>query len=210
MPPSLVLPSHPLRTPDLVPHPFEIERQAQSTLKGHRSLLLWFTGMSGAGKSCIANRVQAGLHGKRLHTCLLDGDRLRQGLTADLGFADNDRKENIRRTAEVGRLMVDAGVITLVCLISPFEQERRMARALFVPGDFIEIFIDAPLYVLEQRDPKGLYAKARKGLIKNFTGIDSPYERPEAPEIVIDSTTSSIEQAAHTIESFLKRQRVWG
>lgn len=210
MHPSLVLPLQPLGNTDLVTHPFEIERQAQSTLKGHRSLLLWFTGMSGAGKSCIANRVQAGLHRQRLHTCLLDGDRLRQGLTADLGFADSDRKENIRRTAEVGRLMVDAGVITLVCLISPFEQERRMARALFAAGDFIEIFIDAPLDVLERRDPKGLYAKARKGLIKNFTGIDSPYERPVAPDIVIDSANASIEQAARTIETFLRRQRVLG
>ncbi|WP_243787259.1 adenylyl-sulfate kinase [Pseudomonas amygdali] len=210
MHPSLVPPLQPLSNPDLVTHPFEVERQAQSTLKGHRSLLLWFTGMSGAGKSCIANCVQAGLHSKRLHTCLLDGDRLRLGLTADLGFADSDRKENIRRTAEVGKLMVDAGVITMVCLISPFEQERRMARALFAPGDFIEIFIDAPLHVLERRDPKGLYARARKGLIKNFTGIDSPYERPVAPDIVIDSTTSSIEQAARTIEIFLSRKRVWG
>ncbi|PMY64074.1 adenylyl-sulfate kinase [Pseudomonas sp. FW305-25] len=194
----------------MVSHCFEIERQDQSNLKGHRSLLLWFTGMSGAGKSCIASRVQANLHVNRLHTCLLDGDRLRQGLTADLGFADDDRKENIRRTAEVGKLMVDAGVITLVCLISPFEQERRMARALFDPSDFIEIFIDAPLHVLERRDPKGLYAKARKGLIKNFTGIDSPYERPVSPDIVIDSATSSVEQAAHTIEAFLQNHRLRG
>ncbi|WP_306494928.1 adenylyl-sulfate kinase [Pseudomonas sp. W4I3] len=184
-------------------------RQEHSDLKGHRSLLLWFTGMSGAGKSCIANRVQANLHKHQLHTCLLDGDRLRQGLTADLGFVDDDRKENIRRTAEVGKLMVDAGVITLVCLISPFEQERRMARALFAPDDFIEIFIDAPLAVLERRDPKGLYAKARKGLIKNFTGIDSPYERPPSPDILIDSATISVEQAAHTIEAFLHNRRCW-
>jgi adenylylsulfate kinase len=188
----------------LVPHGFEIVRQNHSDLKGHRSLLLWFTGMSGAGKSSIANRVQANLHDNRLHTCLLDGDQLRRGLSADLGFTDADRKENIRRTAEVGKLMVDAGVITLVCLISPFEQERRMARALFAPDDFIEIFIDAPLHVLEQRDPKGLYAKARQGLIKNFTGIDSPYERPVSPDIVVDSATCSIEQAAQTIEAFLQ------
>ncbi len=188
----------------LVPHGFEIVRQNHSDLKGHRSLLLWFTGMSGAGKSSIANRVQANLHDNRLHTCLLDGDQLRRGLSADLGFTDADRKENIRRTAEVGKLMVDAGVITLVCLISPFEQERRMTRALFAPDDFIEIFIDAPLHVLEQRDPKGLYAKARQGLIKNFTGIDSPYERPVSPDIVVDSATCSIEQAAQTIEAFLQ------
>jgi adenylylsulfate kinase len=179
-------------------------RQNHSDLKGHRSLLLWFTGMSGAGKSSIANRVQANLHDNRLHTCLLDGDQLRRGLSADLGFTDADRKENIRRTAEVCKLMVDAGVITLVCLISPFEQERRMASALFAPDDFIEIFVDAPLHVLEQRDPKGLYAKARQGLIKNFTGIDSPYERPVSPDIVVDSATCSIEQAAQTIEAFLQ------
>lgn len=187
-------------------HNFEIERLNHSDLKGHRSLLLWFTGMSGAGKSSIANRVQANLHEHRLHTCLLDGDQLRRGLSADLGFADADRKENIRRTAEVGKLMVDAGVITLVCLISPFEQERRMARTLFAPDDFIEIFVDAPLQVLEQRDPKGLYAKARQGLIKNFTGIDSPYERPVSPDIVIDSATCSIEQAAQTVEAFLQNR----
>lgn len=209
MPSSLALPPTVHAHSNLVPHDFEIGRQNHSDLKGHRSLLLWFTGMSGAGKSCIANRVQANLHEHRLHTCLLDGDRLRQGLTADLGFADDDRKENIRRTAEVGRLMVDAGVITLVCLISPFEQERRMARALFAPDDFIEIFIDAPLAVLERRDPKGLYAKARQGLIKNFTGIDSPYERPLSPDIVIDSATTSVEQAAHTIEALLHHRRCW-
>ncbi|SDI21254.1 adenylylsulfate kinase/bifunctional enzyme CysN/CysC [Pseudomonas flavescens] len=209
MPSSLALPPTVPVHSDLVSHPFEIGRQEHSDLKGHRSLLLWFTGMSGAGKSCIANRVQANLHEHQLHTCLLDGDRLRQGLTADLGFADDDRKENIRRTAEVGRLMVDAGVITLVCLISPFEQERRVARALFAPDDFIEIFIDAPLAVLERRDPKGLYAKARKGLIKNFTGIDSPYERPLSPDILIDSATTSVEQAAHTIEAFLHNRRFW-
>lgn len=207
MPSSLALPPTVPVHSDLVSHSFEIGRQELSDLKGHRSLLLWFTGMSGAGKSCIANRVQANLHEHQLHTCLLDGDRLRQGLTADLGFADDDRKENIRRTAEAGRLMVDAGVITLVCLISPFEQERRMARALFAPEDFIEIFIDAPLAVLERRDPKGLYAKARKGLIKNFTGIDSPYERPLSPDILIDSATTSVEQAAHTIEAFLHNRR---
>lgn len=184
----------------------EIERSNHTDLKGHRSLLLWFTGMSGAGKSSIANRVQAGLHRRRLHTCLLDGDQLRQGLSADLGFTDADRKENIRRTAHAGKLMVDAGLITLVCLISPFECERRMARALFAPEDFIEIFIDAPLHVLEQRDPKGLYAKARQGVIKNFTGIDSPYERPVSPDIMIDSAACSIEQAAQTVEAFLQNR----
>lgn len=209
MPSSLVLSTNPDEQSVSVLHSFEIERQNHSDLKGHRSLLLWFTGMSGAGKSSIANRVQASLHENRMHTCLLDGDQLRRGLSADLGFADADRKENIRRTAEVGKLMVDSGVITLVCLISPFEQERRMAKALFAPDDFIEIFIDAPLHVLEQRDPKGLYAKARQGLIKNFTGIDSPYERPVSPDIVIDSATCSIEQAAQTINVFLQNHRVW-
>ncbi|MCQ2997027.1 adenylyl-sulfate kinase [Pseudomonas syringae] len=203
---SPVLPTNPDEQSVPVLHSFEIERQNHSNLKGHRSLLLWFTGMSGAGKSSIANRVQANLHEHRLHTCLLDGDQLRRGLSVDLGFSDADRSENIRRTAEVGKLMVDAGVITLVCLISPFEQERRMARALFAPDDFIEIFVDAPLHVLEQRDPKGLYAKARQGLIKNFTGIDSPYERPVSPDIVIDSATCSIDQAAQIVEAFLQNR----
>lgn len=187
----------------LVAHSFEIERRTHADLKGHRSLLVWFTGKSGAGKSSIANRLQANLHARRLHTCLLDGDQLRRGLSADLGFTDADRKENIRRTAHAGKLMVDAGVITLVCLISPFEQERRMAKALFAPDDFIEVFVDAPLHVLEQRDPKGLYAKARQGLIKHFTGIDSPYERPVLPDIVINSAACTIEQAAQTVEAFV-------
>jgi len=209
MPYSLALPPTVHAHSDIVAHDFAIGRQDHSNLKGHRSLLLWFTGMSGAGKSCIANQVQAKLHEHRLHTCLLDGDRLRQGLTSDLSFTDYDRKENIRRTAEVGKLLVDSGVITLVCLISPFEQERRMARALFGDDDFIEIFIDAPLAVLERRDPKGLYAKARKGLIKNFTGIDSPYERPSHPDIVIDSATTSIEQAAFIIDNFLRHRQYW-
>ncbi|WP_242486266.1 adenylyl-sulfate kinase [Pseudomonas sp. TH03] len=177
--------------PYLMPHCFEVDRDAQCSLKRHRSFLLWFTGMSGAGKSCIANKVQKNLHLNNAHTCLLDGDTLRTGLNGDLGFADAYRKENVRRTAEVGKLMVDSGLITLVCLISPFENERRMARALFAREDFIEIFVDAPLHVLERRDPKGLYARARKGLIRNFTGIDSPYERPVAPDIVIDSTKLS-------------------
>lgn len=203
---SLALPAIAHTNPDLVPHDFQIGRQDHSRLKGHRSLLMWFTGMSGAGKSCIANRVQADLHQNRLHTCLLDGDRLRQGLTSDLTFDDDGRKENIRRTAEVARLMVDAGAITMVCLISPFEKERRMARALFASDDFIEIFVDAPLAVLERRDPKGLYAKARQGLIKNFTGIDSPYERPTSPDIVINSATTSISQAAELIATFLQQR----
>jgi bifunctional enzyme CysN/CysC len=145
--------------------------------------VLWFTGLSGAGKSTIANALEKHLHVEGKHTCLLDGDNIRHGLSCDLGFSEADRVENIRRVAEVSHLMVDAGLIVLVSFISPFRSERRMARSLFADGEFIEVFVDTPLEECERRDTKGLYAKARNGLLKNFTGIDSPYERPEFPEI---------------------------
>ncbi|HEY4555469.1 MAG TPA: adenylyl-sulfate kinase, partial [Lysobacter sp.] len=148
---------------------------------------VWFTGLSGSGKSTIANLVEKKLHALGLHTYLLDGDNVRHGLNKDLGFTDEDRVENIRRVAEVARLMTDAGLIVLVSFISPFRAERRMARELFGPGEFVEVFVDTPLEEAERRDVKGLYAKARAGRIPNFTGIDSPYEIPEAPELHLDT-----------------------
>src|SRR5690606_37505460 len=148
---------------------------------------LWFTGLSGSGKSTIANLVEKRLLASGQHTYMLDGDNVRHGLNKDLGFTDEDRVENIRRVAEVARLMVDAGLIVLVSFISPFRAERRMAREMFAEGEFLEVFVDTPLAVAEARDVKGLYAKARAGEIRNFTGIDSPYEKPEAAELVLDT-----------------------
>ena len=161
--------------------------------------MLWFTGLSGAGKSTIANLVEKRLHAGGRHTYLLDGDNVRHGLNKDLGFTEADRVENIRRVAEVAKLMVDAGLIVITAFISPFRAERRMARDLMSEGEFVEVFVDTPLAVAEARDPKGLYKKARRGELKNFTGIDSPYEAPDAPEIRIDTTQLSSEQAAEAV-----------
>ena len=156
----------------------------------HRPAVVWFTGLSGAGKSTIANIVESKLHTLGARTYLLDGDNVRHGLNRDLGFTDADRVENIRRVAEVAGLMVDAGLIVLVSFISPFRAERRLARDRVEDGEFIEIHVDTPLDVAETRDPKGLYAKARAGELAHFTGVDSPYEPPEHPEIHIDTTTT--------------------
>ncbi|MDY0011268.1 MAG: sulfate adenylyltransferase subunit CysN [Rhodocyclaceae bacterium] len=188
----------------------EVDKAARAAAKGQRPAVLWLTGLSGAGKSAIANQVEKKLHALGHHTYLLDGDNVRHGLNKDLGFTDADRVENIRRIGEVARLMVDAGLIVLTAFISPFRSERRMARGLVQEGEFIEVFIDTPLHVAEERDPKGLYKKARRGELKNFTGIDSPYEAPEAPEIRIDTTQLSIEAAADHIVAKLRRLGVLG
>jgi bifunctional enzyme CysN/CysC len=177
----------------------DVDKQARSQQKGQRACVLWLTGLSGAGKSTIANRIEKRLAAQGRHTYLLDGDNVRHGLNKDLGFTAQDRVENIRRVAEVARLMVDAGLIVLVSFISPFRSERRMARDLFAPGEFFEVFIDTPLAEAERRDVKGLYAKARRGELKNFTGIDSPYEIPEQPEIRIDTITTDAQSAAEWI-----------
>ncbi|MEO1045728.1 MAG: sulfate adenylyltransferase subunit CysN [Pseudomonadota bacterium] len=182
----------------------DITREAHASQKNQRPRLLWFTGLSGSGKSTIANLVEKRLHAMGRHSFLLDGDNVRHGLNKDLGFTDADRVENIRRIAEVARLMTDAGLIVLTAFISPFRAERRMARELMPEGEFIEIFVDTPLDVAEARDEKGLYKKARAGELKNFTGIDSPYEAPEKPEIRIDTTSMSAEDAAeHIVEAIL-------
>src|SRR5438046_1686545 len=161
--------------------------------------MLWLTGLSGAGKSTIANLVEKKLHVLGRHTYLLDGDNVRHGLNKDLGFTEADRVENIRRVAEVARLMIDAGLIVLVSFISPFREERNMARSLVPQDEFCEVFVDTPIGVAEQRDPKGLYKKARRGELPNFTGIDSPYEPPEHPEIRIDTTSMTPREAADEI-----------
>jgi bifunctional enzyme CysN/CysC len=183
--------------------PLNVDMNARAMAKGQRPALLWLTGLSGAGKSTIANLVEMRLHAMGKHTYLLDGDNVRHGLNRDLGFTDADRVENIRRVAEAAKLMVDAGLITLASFISPFRAERRMARDLFPPEQFIEIFIDTPLEVAEARDPKGLYRRARSGLIQNFTGIGSPYERPEAPQITITPDLAA-EEAAEVIINYLE------
>jgi bifunctional enzyme CysN/CysC len=186
----------------------DVDRAVRARQKGQRACVLWLTGLSGAGKSTIANCIERKLTTAGRHTYLLDGDNVRHGLNKDLGFTAQDRVENIRRVAEVSRLMVDAGLIVLVSFISPFRSERRMARALFAPGEFFEVFVDTPLALAERRDVKGLYRKARSGQLKNFTGIDSPYEVPEAPEIRIDTTAMDPEEAADRIIAHLESLRI--
>lgn len=186
----------------------EVDKAARAAAKRQKPCLLWLTGISGAGKSTIANLVEKRLHAAGHHTYVLDGDNVRHGLTKDLGFTAEDRVENIRRIAEAAKLMVDAGLIVLTAFISPFRAERHMARRLLQDGEFFEIFVDAPLAVAEARDPKGLYRKARRGEIKNFTGIDSPYEAPEAPDIRIDTAVLTPEEAAQAILSELGRRQI--
>jgi bifunctional enzyme CysN/CysC len=184
----------------------DVSKSSRSAIKGQKPCVLWYTGLSGAGKSTIANLVDTGLNALGRHSYLLDGDNVRHGLNRDLGFTAQDRVENIRRIAEVAKLMVDAGLIVSTAFISPFRAERRMARALLPAGEFIEIFIDTPLSVAEARDPKGLYRKARQGELKNFTGIDSPYEVPEAPELRIDTSATTPEAAAERILAYLRER----
>jgi bifunctional enzyme CysN/CysC len=182
----------------------DVNKPARAALKGQRACVLWFTGLSGAGKSTVANLVEKRLHSLGRHTYTLDGDNVRHGLNKDLGFTDADRVENIRRVAEVSKLMVDAGLIVLVSFISPFRSERRLARELMQPGEFFEVFVDTPLEEAEKRDPKGLYKKARRGELQNFTGIDSPYEAPEHPEIHLRTALYSPEAAAEQIMNQLR------
>jgi bifunctional enzyme CysN/CysC len=177
----------------------EISREDRAEAKRQKPAVLWLTGLSGAGKSSIASHVEKLLYGLNKHTTLLDGDNVRHGLNKDLGFSAADRVENIRRIAEVTKLMTDAGLIVITAFISPFRAERQLVRELLRPGEFFEIFIDTPLAVAESRDVKGLYKKARAGQLKNFTGIDSPYEPPLDPELRIDTTQLTVEAAAESI-----------
>ena len=189
--------------PNIVWHRPTVTRERRQELNGHRTCILWFTGLSGAGKSTLAHAVEEMLHRAACRTFVLDGDNVRHGLSSNLGFSDHDRRENIRRIGEAAKLMMEAGVITLTAFISPFRADRAVARELTPAGDFLEIYCKASLATCEARDPKGLYKKARAGLIKNYTGIDSPYEEPEAPELVVDTQHLSLEQSVELVLDLL-------
>ena len=192
------------RASNLTRHELAVDKPARSVQKNQKACVLWLTGLSGSGKSTTANAVEQRLHALGRHSYVLDGDNLRHGLTKDLGFTAADRVENVRRIAEVAKLFVDAGLIVLVSVISPFRDERRMAREMMEEGEFIEVFVDAPLDVCERRDPKGLYRKARAGEIKNFTGIDSAYEPPERPDIVLKTAERSVDELADDVIAYLR------
>ena len=191
---------------NIIWHDHHISKKERARLKGQKPCILWFTGLSGSGKSTIANAVEAELLKQKVHTYLLDGDNIRMGLNKGLGFSNEDRIENIRRISEVSKLFVDAGMIVLTAFISPFQKERNRVRSLVNEGEFIEIFIDTSLEICENRDSKGLYKKARKGEIANFTGISSPYERPETPEIHILNDKISIEDITQQIITYLEER----
>ncbi len=189
---------------NIVWHEHHVTREERSAQKNQRPCVLWFTGLSGAGKSTLANAVEALLYEKQHHSYILDGDNIRHGLNKGLGFSDADRIENIRRIGEVSKLLVDAGLIALTAFISPFRADRDLVRSLFTGNEFIEIYVHAPLDVCEQRDPKGLYKKARAGEIKNFTGIDSRYEEPVSPELVVNTAQHSLEECARQVVTYLE------
>ncbi|WP_448563883.1 adenylyl-sulfate kinase [Thalassotalea ganghwensis] len=194
-----------MKTENTVWHHHQVTKAQRSQLKGQRPCLLWYTGLSGSGKSTIANAVDALLFEKKCHTYLLDGDNVRHGLNGDLGFNDSDRIENIRRISEVAKLFVDAGLLVSTAFISPFASDRKMAREMLLPGEFIEVYIDTPIEVCEQRDPKGLYKKARQGEIKHFTGIDSSYDVPLSAEIHLQTDKLSIKECAESIVEYLQQ-----
>jgi adenylylsulfate kinase len=189
-------------------HDHKVSKADRAKNNGHKGALLWFTGLSGSGKSTIANTVDHLLHEMGKHTMVLDGDNIRMGLNKNLGFSPADRTENIRRIGEVGKLFVEAGVITTTAFISPYREDRDQVRALFAPGEFVEIYVKASVETCEKRDPKGLYKKARAGEIKEFTGISAPYEEPANPELVLDSDTKGIDELAQQVADYLKKNGV--
>ncbi|MCK8100147.1 adenylyl-sulfate kinase [Bacillus halotolerans] len=194
--------------PNIVWHPAVIQKSDRQSLNGHKSCALWFTGLSGSGKSVLANAVDEKLYHMGIQSYVLDGDNIRHGLNRDLGFRTGDRIENIRRIGEVAKLFVDSGQMILTAFISPFREDRDMVRALFPDGEFLEIYVKCPLQVCEQRDPKGLYKKARNGDIKHFTGIDSPYEAPLSPDLIIESDQTSIADGADLIIKELQHKGI--
>ena len=192
--------------PSIPDEPRPIGKAERAQALGQKPCVVWFTGLSAAGKSSIAEGLQARLFARGLHCYLLDGDIVRNGLSRDLGYTDADRQEHMRRVGELARIFVDAGLIVLVALISPFRAERRAARALVAEGEFIEVFVDTPLSVCEQRDPKGLYRRARAGQVPLFTGIDSPYEVPESPEVILPANQIGIDECVARLTDYLERR----
>lgn len=195
---------------NIVWHSATVAKQDRQQLNGHKSCVLWFTGLSGAGKSTLANAVEKRLYELGLRSYILDGDNVRHGLNKDLGFSADDRKENIRRIAEVSKLFVDAGFISITAFISPFREDRQVARDLLEPGEFIEVYVKCALNECENRDPKGLYAKARKGEIPDFTGISSPYEEPLDPELVIETDLLTLEESVDRVIRYLQYRNIVG
>ncbi|MGY6215424.1 adenylyl-sulfate kinase [Methylolobus aquaticus] len=191
---------------NIVWHNAVVKREDREKLNGHKSFILWFTGLSGAGKSTLAHRVEEMLFELGCRTFVFDGDNIRHGLCSDLGFGSEHRQENIRRVGELSKLFVEAGMIALTAFISPFRSDRALVRSLVAPGDFIEIYCNAPITVCEDRDVKGLYKKARDGQIADFTGITSPYEAPENPEISVNTGTDSLENCAAAVIQYLRDQ----
>lgn len=185
-------------------HAHSVTREERWQLMGHKGCVLWFTGLSACGKSTIANAVDCKLHDLGVHSFVLDGDNIRHGLNKNLGFSAEDRAENIRRIGEVAKLFADAGIIAATAFISPYRADRDKVRALMGPGGFIEIYVNASLETCEQRDPKGLYKKARAGQLKGFTGIDDPYEAPEQPELVLDSNNKGIDELSNEVIAYLR------
>ncbi len=192
----------------IIPHKGRINKADRQRLMGHKSVILWFTGLSGSGKSTLAHAVEEKLFSMGIHTYVLDGDNIRTGLNKDLGFSEEDRKENIRRIGEVAKLFVDAGLIVLTAFISPYRRDRDFVRNLVEEGEFIEVYVKCPLEVCERRDVKGLYKKARQGIIKNFTGIDDPYEEPLSPEITVETDKESVEESVDKIISYLIKRGI--
>ncbi len=191
---------------NIVPHHFNITKEERAQLKKHKPLLIWFTGLSGSGKSTIANALEVALFKKEVHTFLLDGDNVRNGLNRDLNFSPEDRTENIRRIAEVSQLLMDAGLVVLASFVSPYRQDRENVKRTVGYGNFVEIFVNTPIEECERRDTKGLYAKARAGEIKNFTGVDAPYEPPMAPDVELNTTAVSVNGAVEQILKFIGKR----
>ena len=194
---------------NIIWHSHKITKQDRISIKGHNPCIIWFTGLSGSGKSTIANALEERLNKMKFHTYLLDGDNIRHGLNKDLGFSLEERKENIRRISEVAKLFVDAGLIVITAFISPLGEDRNYARSLVKEDEFIEVYVDTSIEICEQRDPKGLYKKARHGEIKNFTGIDSPYEPPVNPEIHIKTEDLTVKESVEKIIKFLKHKKLF-